>query len=187
MKARSMVLRGMVAMALGAGCASQALAGTATTNLSVSASVAKNCALTTNAVAFGAYDPVATHAAAGVDLNNGTAGSVNVTCTKGSTGITITLGLGANVLGSTRRMLGGTSGDFLSYELYQPSAGTPWGCTFPGATVWGTAGANIYTPTGVTWSALAAQSFKVCGTVAKGQNVSADASYTDTVVATVNF
>jgi spore coat protein U-like protein len=185
MKAKR-VLLGTLAMGVGALCGN-ALAGSANTNLSVSASVAANCTITTNAVAFGAYDPVSTNAAAGADLTNGTAGSINLTCTKGSSGVNVTLGLGGHASGTTRRMLGGTSGDFLTYELYQPATATPWTCTFPGTTVWGTAGANIYTPTGVTWSAAAAQSFKVCGTVVKNQNVSADASYTDTVVATVNF
>ncbi|HYX63728.1 MAG TPA: spore coat protein U domain-containing protein [Burkholderiales bacterium] len=187
MRTKRILLSGLVAAALGTVLCGNTLAGSAGTNLDVSASVAKNCTITTNAVAFGAYDPISTNAAAGADLNNGTAGSINLTCTKGSTGVTITLGLGGNASGSTRRMLGGTSGDLLTYELYQPSTTTPFGCTFPGTTVWGTAGANIYTPSGVTWSALAGQSFKVCGTVAKGQNVGADASYTDTVVATVNF
>ena len=187
MGTRRILLNGLAVAALGAALCGNARAGSTGTNLDVSANVAQNCTITTNAVAFGTYDPVSANAAAGSDLNNGTSGSINVTCTKGSSSVTITLGLGANASGSTRQMLGGTSGDLLAYELYQPSTTTPFGCTFPGTTIWGTAGANIYTPSGVTWRAAAAQSFKVCGTVAKGQNVGADASYTDTVVATVNF
>jgi spore coat protein U domain-containing protein, fimbrial subunit CupE1/2/3/6 len=164
-----------------------ALAGSATSNLSVTASVAQNCSISTSPVAFGAYDPVSTNSAAGVDLT--AIGAVSVTCTKNSTGVNITLGLGAHASGAVRRLLGGTSAEFLTYELYHASATTPAaGCTFPGTTVWGTAGAGIFTPTGITgWGANSAKSFNVCGTITKAQDVSADPSYTDTVVATVNF
>jgi spore coat protein U-like protein len=176
----------VAAAALG-GSAAPALAGSATSNLSVTAAVAQNCAISTSAVAFGAYDPVSTHSAAGVDLNG--TGAVSVTCTKNSTGVNITLGLGAHASGSVRRLLGTTSGEFIAYELYHASATTPAAvCTFPGTTVWGTAGGGIFTPTGLSgWGANSAKSFNVCGTVTKGQDVSADPSYTDLVVATVNF
>jgi spore coat protein U domain-containing protein, fimbrial subunit CupE1/2/3/6 len=176
-----------VATAALAGNAAPALAGTTTSNLSVTAAVASNCAISTSPVAFGAYDPVSTHSAGGVDLNG--TGTVNVTCTKNSTGVFITLGLGANVSGSTRRMADPAPiVDYLTYELYHPSATTPAAaCTFPGTTVWGTAGAGIFTPTGLSgWGANSAKSFNVCGTVTKGQDVGAD-SYSDTVVVTVTF
>jgi len=175
-----------VATAALAGVVAPALAGSATSSLSVTANVAQNCAISTSAVAFGAYDPVSTHSSAGIDLNG--TGAVSVTCTKNSTGVNITLGLGSNALGSVRRLLGGTSGDFLTYSLYHASATTPAAvCNFPGTTVWGTAGAGILTPTGISgWGANSAKSFNVCGTIPKAQDVSAD-SYTDTVVATVNF
>ena len=90
---------------------------------------------------------------------------------KNSAGVTITLGLGANVSGTTRRLVAsGAPTEFLTYELYHASATTPAAvCTFPGTTVWGTAGAGIFTPTGVAnWGANSAKSFNVCGTVAKG-------------------
>jgi spore coat protein U-like protein len=163
-----------------------ALAQSAATTLSVTAAVAENCAISTTPVAFGAYDPVSANSATGADLNG--SGTVSVTCTKNATGVTITLALGANFTGSTRRMLGGTSGEFLTYELYHASATTPAAaCTFPGTTVWGTAGAGIFTPTGTAgWGAGSAKSFNVCGTVTKAQDVAVD-SYTDSVVATVNF
>lgn len=169
-----------------AGFAGTAAAGSSTSNLSVTASVSTNCAITTTAVAFGAYDPVGANATAD---KTGT-GTVVVTCTKNSTGVTVGLGLGTNVSGSTRRMLGGTNGDFLTYELYQPTATTPAAaCAY--TTVWGTAGANLFTPTGIAgWGAGAPKSFNVCGNIPQAQNVSgtgAGESYTDTVVATVNF
>jgi spore coat protein U-like protein len=153
---------------LALGLAAPAFAQTATANLGVSATVAKNCSITTSAVAFGSYDPVVTHATSPLD---GT-GSVVVTCTKGA-GTRIDLGVGANASGSTRRMAGG--GDFLTYELYQNTGRT---------TVWGS-GASA----GQTIAAApsrAARTFTVFGRIPAGQDVSA-ASYNDTVVATINF
>jgi spore coat protein U-like protein len=170
------------------GLAGTAAAGSATSNLSISASVSSNCSISTTAVAFGTYDPVVTNSSSGSDKT--ATGTVVVTCTKNASGVTIGLGLGTHASGSTRRMLGATNGDFLTYELYQPTATTPAAaCT--GATVWGTAGANLLTPTGVSgWGASSAKTFNVCGVATKGQDVSgtsAGESYTDTVVATVNF
>jgi len=153
---------------LALGMAAPAFAQTATGTLGVSATVAKNCSITTTAVAFGAYDPVVTNATAPLD---GT-GSVVVTCTKGA-GTRIDLGLGANVSGATRRMAGGT--DFLTYELYQNTGRT---------TVWGTGAAAGLTI--AVAPSRAARTFTVFGRVAAGQDVAA-ASYNDTVVATINF
>jgi spore coat protein U-like protein len=156
-------------------------AGSNTQNLSVTASVAANCTISTGAVAFGAYDPVVTNAATAL---NGS-GSVSIACTKGSAP-SITLDLGANASGSQRRMLitgGGT--DVLAYQLYQPPNTTPGtACSFPGSTVWGTSVAQTFTPTAP--SSKASRTYNVCGTVAAGQDVSVG-SYQDTVVATVNF
>ena len=150
------------------GLAAPALAQTATANLSVSATVAKNCIITTTAVAFGSYDPIVANAASPLD---GT-GTVVVTCTKGA-GTRIDLGLGGNASGSVRRMLGGT--DFLTYELYSDSGRT---------TVWGSgAVAGLTIPTAPS---KAARTYTVYGRVAAGQDVGA-ASYADTVVATINF
>ena len=87
-----------VALILGGvvlGLATPALAQTASTNLAVSATVAKNCSITTTAVAFGSYDPVVANASTPLD---GT-GTVVVTCTKGA-GTRIDLSLGANASGA---------------------------------------------------------------------------------------
>jgi spore coat protein U-like protein len=83
-------------------------------------------------------------------------------------------------------MKGGTVGDYLTYELYQPTTTAPNGpCPSLGAgTVWGTSGANIFTPTAST--SKASRTYNVCGQLTSGQDVSAD-SYSDTVVATVNY
>jgi len=153
---------------LALGMAAPAFAQTATGNVGVSATVSKNCSITTTAVAFGAYDPVVANATAPLD---GT-GSVVVTCTKGA-GTRIDLGLGANVAGTTRRMAGGT--DFLTYQLYQNTGRTA---------VWGSgAAAGLTIPVAPS---RVARTFTVFGRVPAGQDVAA-ASYNDAVVATINF
>jgi spore coat protein U-like protein len=143
-------------------------AGSATANLSVTATVSNNCTISTTTVAFGAYDPVVTNASAALD---GT-GGVTIACTKSATS-TIGLGLGSNASGSTRRMANGT--EYLTYELYQETGR---------ATVWGNSGGGLYTPAAAP--SFAPRTFTVYGRVAAGQDVPAG-SYTDTVVASVNF
>ena len=150
------------------GLGSPASAATAAANLAVSATVTNNCTISTAALAFGTYDPVVTHASTDLD---GT-GTVTVACTKGSTA-TVGLGLGANASGTTRRLTDGSS-NYLTYELYQNAGRT---------TLWGT-GADLLSP--VAAPSKAARNFSVYGRVASNQDVSAG-SYTDTVVATVNF
>jgi spore coat protein U-like protein len=157
-------------------------AATATDNLSVSASVSQKCTVTATGVSFGAYDPVVTNASTALTGS----GSLAVKCTKSSTGITIGLSAGANESGGARRMSDGGS-NYLTYELYQPSATTPAAtCSYSSPTVWNTSG-GVFTPSGVTWSASTAATFNVCGSIAGGQDVAAAASYSDTVVATINF
>ena len=150
-----------------------AYAGTATSNLSVTATVSANCTIdASGTVAFGAYDPVVANAAA--DLDN--TGTISTVCTNGSSAA-ITLGQGANAdAGSTddlplRRMTDGTN--FLGYEIFADSART---------TVWGNSAATEVSVTGTG----ASVDTTVYGRVAQGQNVPAG-SYTDTVIATVTF
>jgi spore coat protein U domain-containing protein, fimbrial subunit CupE1/2/3/6 len=160
------------------------IASAGTSTLTSLASVNTNCSVSTSAVAFGTYDPITVNAppaSGGVDLN--ATGSITITCVKG-TAPTIGLDLGAHASGSTRQMLSG-SADYLAYQLYQPpnnAAGTA--CTFPGSTVWGTSGANLFSPTAAP--SKAARTYNICGTVAAGQNP-AIGTYADAVVATVTF
>ena len=177
LKLASLVGSAMVAWSIG----SDAWAGFNTGSLSVTSSVAKTCSVsTTSALAFGAYDPTAAGALPGT-------GSVSIKCTKGSSAITIDLDAGLHASGSQRKMFGGTSTDLLNYSVTQPETTTPW-TSCAGSTVWGsTVGGSVYTPSGVTWSAAAAQAFTVCGSVPAAQDVSVDGSYTDTVIVTVNF
>jgi spore coat protein U-like protein len=93
-----------------------------------------------------------------------------VACTKGAAP-SITLGAGANASGSTRQLAFGS--ERLTYELFSNSGRT---------TVWNST--NVLTPGAAP--SKAARDFSVYGRIASGQDVSAG-SYTDTVVATVNF
>jgi spore coat protein U domain-containing protein, fimbrial subunit CupE1/2/3/6 len=150
------------------GLTAPGLAQTSSSGVSVTAIVGKNCSITTTAVNFGSYDPLVANATSPLD---GT-GAVIVACTKGA-GTRIDLGLGANPSGSTRRMQAGT--DFLAYELYQNAGRT---------TTWrsgSSAGQTIATAPNKN-----PRTFVVYGRVPAGQDVAAG-SYSDTVLATINF
>lgn len=158
------------------------LACAATGTLTASTQVDAFCTVTTTALVFGAYDPIVGNKTQA--LNSGS-GAVNVTCVKGSSAA-ISLGLGSFANGTTRRMRHATTTtEFLTYELYQPANATPnAACTFPGTTVWGSAGSNILSPTAAPNKN--SRTFNVCGTVPAGQNVEVG-SYADTVTASVSF
>jgi spore coat protein U-like protein len=145
-------------------------AGTATSNLNVSATVASTCSITAGSLAFGTYDTIT---GAQVD---GTA-TVTVACTKGAV-TTITLGQGQNAGGGStdtapvRRMVSGLS--FLSYALFSDTTRlVTWGNT---------------ALTGHTYTALssASQALTVYGRIAASQDVPAG-SFSDVVVATITF
>jgi spore coat protein U-like protein len=140
-----------------------------TASLTVSATVTNNCTISTAALTFAPYDPVVANASNNLD---GT-GRVTVACTKGAAP-TIGLGSGSSASGSARRLADG-AGNFLSYDLYQDSGHT---------VAWVNAGLGLLT-TGAATS-KAARDFTVYGRIAGNQDVPAG-SYTDTVVATVNF
>ena len=143
-------------------------ASSTTANLSVSATVSNNCTISTNAIAFGAYDPIVTNATANLDAT----GSVVITCTKGAT-TTVGLDTGANASSGTRRLA--SSGNYLTYELYQDSGRT---------TVWSNTGAGLLSV--VAAPSKSSRTFSVYARLAGGQDIPAG-TYTDTIVATVNF
>src|SRR5688572_29204745 len=92
------------------------------TNLTVNATVVKNCTISTAPVAFGNYDPVAANATAPLDG----VGTVTVTCTKGAPA-KVGLGVGSNAQGTVRRMIA-TAAEYLAYELYKDTGRTSvWG------------------------------------------------------------
>jgi len=141
----------------------------ASSSLSVSASVSKNCTISTAPVNFGAYDPVAANATAPLDG----IGTVTVTCTKGAAA-KVGLNAGSNAQGTTRRMSQGAAA-YLTYELYKDtSRANIWGNTDADALDLGPAPNRN------------PRSFTVYGRVAQAQDATVGA-YADTVVATVNF
>lgn len=151
--------------------AAPAHAGTATDELTVSATVENSCVVTGGALAFGAYDLAST-----VDVDAST--TVSVACTAGAV-TTITLGQGANPdAGSSAeaplRRLGDGGTGFLSYALYSDAARE---------TVWGdTAG----TGTGYTATSSAPADLTVYGRLTAGQAVPLGA-YSDHLVVTIMF
>jgi spore coat protein U-like protein len=140
-------------------------AATANSNFTVSASVSANCTISAGALAFGAYDPVVTNAAADLDQTS----TITVACTKGSTGV-VSLNNGSNASGTTRRMKSGT--DFLTYEMYNDSGRT---------TVWNATNTVSYTA-----ASKATTGLTLYGRVPQGQDVPVG-SYSDTVQATITF
>ncbi len=144
-------------------------ADSATAVIQVSASVRRNCLITTQPLAYGAYDPVGTNATSPLDAT----AAIQLTCTKGTTA-QIGLDPGANGQGTIRRLTNGATG-FMTYELYQDSGHS---------VVWTNTGSGIV-------DAGAApdknpRPFTVYGRIAGGQDVIVG-NYTDSVVATVNF
>ena len=146
-----------------------AFAASQSANLNVTASVSAQCTITTTPVAFGAYDPIVTNAAADLTAS----GSVNVACTKG-TAATIDLGNGGNFLGGTRRM--GSGSDFLNYGLFKDAAlSQAWGTGVAGGT---TAAYNAPNKN--------VNSVTVFGMVPQAQDITVG-NYADVVVATINY
>ncbi|HUP65854.1 MAG TPA: spore coat U domain-containing protein [Thermoanaerobaculia bacterium] len=132
-------------------------AASSTADIAVSANVAKMCEIEAGSIDFGAYDPWSATAVNG-------SGTFRVRCTKSADAVTVGLGDGLNL---DRTMGNGT--DFLAYSLLD------------GAAAWTDAA-----PKSVTFATSGWQTLTISGTLAAGQDVS-DGSYTDTVVATINF
>ncbi len=146
-----------------------ALAGTATGNITLSASVPASCTIQTAPVDFNAYN----------STNGSTlaSGAMYVTCTNGAP-VTITVNQGANPgNGSTDaapvRRLSNGSGSFLAYQLFQDSDKTQ---------IWGNTSGTGQTFTGTG----SPEGFTFYGTIYPQQTPSAG-NHTDTVVATVSY
>lgn len=167
---KSTLFAAALAVALIVG-ARPAAAGSATSSLTVTATVPAVCVLTAGTLAFGNYDPVGVNASTPLTGS----GTFTVACTK-NTAYTVTLGLGnnsASAVGTTRAMKDAGSGAILSYELYTAN-------TY--ATVW-----NTTNTVGATAASTSAITLTAYGRIPAGQNVPAAAGYTDTVTSTVNF
>lgn len=159
-----------------AGVSINSYADTNTANLTVTASIAEACAVSTTAVAFLQYDPVNANKTADLEVAGG---AVKTICSLGTTG-TVLLDNGDNGTGvgtPERFMKTGTGGanELLGYQLYSGGAHT---------TVWGgdkASGKALATGTGLETI------LTVYGTIPAGQNLVKVGSYTDTVVVTIDF
>jgi spore coat protein U-like protein len=144
---------------------STASAATLTNNLAVSANVAPNCTvITPSALAFGAYTGT---------TNLDVATTIAVTCVN-LTPYTIALnaGTGSGATTATRKLTSGAN--TLNYAIFSnPTRTANWGNTIGTDTVAGTGNGS-------------SQIIQVYGRIPSGQTLNVG-SYTDTVVATIDF
>ncbi|WP_410015978.1 spore coat U domain-containing protein [Sodalis sp. C49] len=155
-------------LCLGATVASSAFAaGTATTNIAVTAEVQSACTIATTAMAFPAYT--------GTDAVDTTA-TLSLTCSNAAP-YTVALGAGTGTDATTavRVMTGSVAGSTLNYGLYQNIEHT---------TNWGEATGDD-TVAGVGTGGE--QNITVYGEIAANQLTSAVGDYTDTVAVTVTY
>lgn len=155
------------------GAVSVAHAGTASSSLTVSASVTNRCVISAANISLGEYLAADTHATSPLD---GT-GSVNVACTKNASA-TIGLSQGGNsATGSTdaaplRQMAAGA--ERLRYDFFTDSGrSATWGNT-------------VATSKGYTASSVSSSNITIYARVPAGQDVAAG-SFSDTVTATITF
>jgi spore coat protein U-like protein len=161
-------LAAALAGAVALGASVPAIAGSTSSNISVTATVNAQCTVTTGAVAFGTYNSLGS-------ANNDATGSLNVTCTNG-TAWTAAAGAGAGT-GATlasRKMTSGTN--LLNYSLYTDGARS---------TVWGDGSSSTAT-VGATGTG-ASQATIIYGRLPGGQSTAPVGSYSDTVAVTIAF
>ena len=145
-----------------------ALAGTASSTLSVNATVTANCTVSTTALNFGSVNTLSASAVDGT-------GGVTVTCTNGSAWTAAAdAGSGTGATLATRRLTSG--GNALNYALYTDAGRS---------TVWGD-GTGSTATVGNTGSG-SAQTFTVYGRIAGGQNGAPAGTYADTVSVTITY
>ena len=150
--------------------ATPASAAVTTTNLSVTATVAASCTVSTTAMAFGTISTLTATA----DDNTAT---MNVTCTPGTPWTaTAGLGTGTGATFAVRKLTIPSTTNTLNYALYTNSTRT---------TLWGDGVApnGSYTGTGTG----AVQPNTIYGRVPGSQGTSVIGSYTDSVVVTITF
>ncbi len=161
-------MRKLILVAAGAGMlvTTPAVAGTNSSTLTVQATVAESCEVSDATLSWTGLGVLA-----GADHDTST--SMSITCTDGAD-YNINLAGGNNENSGQRRMVGGTNGDFIPYDLYLgvPSSGTivPVGTAVAAGTGNGTA-----------------QSMTIGGRIpSSAANVTAD-SYSDSVAVTITF
>jgi len=154
-----------------------------TTSIPVSATVSRACAISTvgGGIAFGVYDPIGANATAPVYAT----GSVSVTCSRGSTGVTIGMNTGLQPAASQRQMKGTAGTTPLNYNIFQPPSSVPGAaCIEPGTVAWTTIGTGLLALDSAP--SKSSRTYNVCGVIPGGQDVTVEA-YTDTVTASLNF
>jgi spore coat protein U-like protein len=160
----SLGISGLLALSLLPVPAAPAVAATAASTFTVTATVQATCLISATSLTFGTY--------AGVQAD--ASSTVTVTCTNTSpynVGLSAGLATGATV---TTRSMTGPGSALLGYALFRDTARTlNWGNTIGTDTVSGTGNGS-------------AQALTVFGRVAATQFV-APGAYTDTITATVTF
>ena len=153
------------------GLAPDAGAATATSSFNVSGNVTANCTISTTGISF-TYDPVGANASSNAAATGGT---VTIACTKGSApSIGLDPGLHAGLASAgPRAMRLGATANYLGYDIYWPGTTTSWTTAAP------------YVPSAP--ASKAARTFNMDGAAIAGQDVAVGNTYTDTVVATVNY
>ena len=165
---RRFALASALFVAVGSAAPSMAVAGTAVSDIMISASVPNSCTISTTGLNFGSYNQTS---------GTSVTGTVTTNCTSGASAvITLNQGVfyasGSSDTAPSRRLYNG-SADYLSYTLYQNSEKT---------TIWGNS-----TDTGVTVTGNGSnKSTSVYGVIPAGQTVPAG-PYGDYVVATVTY
>lgn len=146
---------------------SVAEAQSATSSFAVTATVEDSCTITASDLAFGVYSTISGGALDG-------SSTIQVRCTLNAA-YSVSLNAGATAGGSIPARLMADGASTLGYNLYTTNART---------TVWGdgTGGSSAVAGTG---TGLAAN-LTVYGRIAGAQNVAAG-SFSDTVIATINF
>ena len=136
--------------------------------LAVQATVIKSCTMTSTAVSFAAYDPLA------IAADSTGTGTISIKCGKG-TGVNVGLDLGANSGGGTQAKMsdGATIPTYLNYALFQDT---------DRSLSWGNVSGSWKTVDPDTNPTLT-----VYGKIPALQNVPAGTGYTDTVQVSFNF
>ena len=145
-----------------------ALAGTASSTMSVTATVTANCTVSTTALAFGSVNTIS-------GSNVDSTGSLSITCTNGTAwAASAGVGSGSGASYANRRMTAGAN--LLNYNIYTTAART---------TVWGDGTSSTATIGGSGTGG--AQSVTVYGRVGSGQTSVPAGAYADTVAVTVTY
>jgi spore coat protein U-like protein len=166
---RKLLVSALAAAVLAIGNVGAAAPPTATTTFQVTITIQNSCGITATDVGFGTF------ADASVAHNEGSSGTVSVTCT-GKGPIKVTLDAGANnpTFGSSHMNFGA---NFVGYALYSAANGT--GLLGDGV--------NGGTPVFNGTSTGALQNFTIHGYTDTSGGPVPDGTYSDTVTATVTF